>query len=164
MKRIIIHWTAGEYYPNLHELRCYHFLIDRDGKIHKGVFAPEDNEVCRAGNYAAHTGGGNTASIGVSLCAMYGFKNKNSVGRFPITKVQFEACMKLCAELAIKYRIPISANSVMTHYEFGIKHPDTSSAGKIDIIYIPPYAWVAQSDVGAFIRAKIRWYMSQQVK
>lgn len=46
----------------------------------------------------------------------------------------------------------------MTHYEFGIKNPKTTSAGKIDIIFIPPYSWVAGDEVGSFIRSKIKWY------
>ena len=90
---------------------------------------------------------------------MAGFKNKNAVGNYPITKKQFEAAMELCAKLAIQYKINISAQSVMTHYEFGMKNPKTSSAGKIDIIYIPPYPWVTQSEAGSFIRSKIKWYL-----
>ena len=66
--------------------------------------------------------------------------------------------MKLCAELSVKYSIPINPNTIMTHYEFGLKHPDTSSAGKIDIIFIPPYPWVNKIEAGKFIRSKIRWY------
>ena len=66
--------------------------------------------------------------------------------------------MKLCAELSLKYNIPVSAETIMTHYEFGIKHPSTISAGKIDIIYIPPYPWVEKNDAGSFIRSKIKWY------
>lgn len=159
MKRIIIHWTAGGYYPTAYEMTYYHFLVDKDGKVYNGKFKPSDNEVCRQGCYAAHTGGGNTGSIGVSMCAMAGFKNKNAVGNYPITKKQFEAAMELCAKLAIQYKINISAQSVMTHYEFGMKNPKTSSAGKIDIIYIPPYPWVTQSEAGSFIRSKIKWYL-----
>ena len=49
----------------------------------------------------------------------------------------------------------------MTHYEFGEKHPDTTSAGKIDITYIPPYSWVDKNDAGSFIRSKIKWYRNQ---
>ena len=66
--------------------------------------------------------------------------------------------MKLCAELSTKYGIEVNSDSIMTHYEFGIKHPATTSAGKIDIIFIPPYKWVSQSDAGCFIRTKIKWY------
>jgi len=158
MKRIIIHWTAGGYFPTVDEKRCYHFLIDKSGNIHKGKFQPEANEICKIDQYAAHTGGGNTGSIGVSMCAMSGFKNKDNIGNYPITAKQFEATMKLCAELSDKYKFDITPNTVMTHYEFGLKNPKTSSAGKIDIIYIPSYSWVAQAEVGSFIRSKIKWY------
>ena len=117
MKRIIIHWTAGTYYPSEYEKEHYHFLVDKDGKVHKGKFAPECNEVCRVGKYAAHTGGGNTGSIGVAICAMAGFKNKNSAGNYPITKKQFESTMELCAQLSKQYSIDILPQNVMTRQQ-----------------------------------------------
>ena len=43
MKRIIIHWTAGGYYPTTAEKEVYHFLVDKDGKVYNGKFAPENN-------------------------------------------------------------------------------------------------------------------------
>ncbi len=158
MKRIIIHWSAGGYYPTDYEKEHYHFLVDKDGTVHNGKFKPEDNEICRVGKYAAHTGGGNTGSIGVAICAMAGFKSKTSAGDYPIQKKQFERTMELCAKLSKKYNISITPQTVMTHYEFGKKNPKTTSAGKIDIIYIPPYPWVAQDEAGSFIRSKIKWY------
>lgn len=158
MKRIIIHWTAGGYYPTDYEKEHYHFLVDGDGNIHNGKFKPEDNEICKVGKYAAHTGGGNTGSIGVAMCAMAGFRNKNVQGNYPIQKKQFEASMKLCAELAGRYNISVTPQTILTHYEFGKKNPQTTSAGKIDIIFIPPYPWVSQDEVGSFIRSKIKWY------
>jgi len=161
MKRIIIHWTAGGYYPNASELSCYHFLIDGNGKLHKGKFAPENNRQCVLGNYAAHTGGGNTNSIGVAICAMYGYKNKINHGKYPITPIQFETAMNVCAKLAKKYSISINPETVMTHYEFGLKHPNTSSSGKADITFIPPYPWVTKEDCGSFIRSKIKWYLNK---
>ena len=108
--------------------------------------------------YAAHTGGGNTGSIGVCFCGMYGYKTPKDCGCFPITKVQFEAGMKFVAELCIKYKLEVSPITVFTHYEFGQLNPKTSSFGKIDITYLPPYAWVAKNDIGNFIRSKVRWY------
>lgn len=161
MKRIIIHWTAGVYKPNSTDLSHYHYLIDGEGEVHNGKYKPEDNENCNDGNYAAHTGGGNTGSIGISMCGMANFKNRNSVGDYPLTKVQCERCFKLIAELSKKYKISINPQNVMTHYEFGIKHPNTSSAGKIDIIYLPPYPDVEQSKIGDFIRNKARWYLDK---
>ncbi len=163
MKRIIIHWSAGVYYPTEFEKKHYHFLIDKDGNVHNGKFKPEDNAFCKVGEYAAHTGGGNTGSIGVAFCAMAGFKNKNSVGNYPILKKQFESAMEFCAKLCKKYKIDVTVQTVMTHYEFGVKNPKTTSAGKIDIIYLPPYPWVAQEEIGSFIRSKIKWYMLKGV-
>ncbi len=158
MKRIIIHWTAGRYYPTDYEKEHYHFLVDKNGIVHSGKFKPEDNEICRPAKYAAHTGGGNTGSIGVAICAMEGFKNQNHIGNYPILKKQFESTMEFCAKLAGKYKIEITPQTVMTHYEFGLKNPRTTSAGKIDIVFIPPYSWVTTNEVGSFIRSKVKWY------
>ena len=162
MKRIIIHWTAGTYYPTEYEKEHYHYLVDKDGKIHNGKFRPENNEICKQGKYAAHTGGGNTGSIGVSICAMAGFKSNLNIGKFPILKKQFENTMAFCADLAIKYKLEVSPQTVMTHYEFGLKNPKTTSAGKIDITYLPPYNWVNKEEIGSFIRSKIKWYIQKK--
>lgn len=159
MNKIIIHWSAGAYTPNTTDIEHYHFLIDGEGRKHNGKYKPEDNKNCNDGKYAAHTGGGNTGAIGVSMCAMAGFNSAASCGNYPITPVQLEACFKLCAELCKKYNIPVE--NVMTHYEFGINHPDTTSHGKIDIIYLPPYPLVKRNEVGGFIRNKIRWYLNK---
>lgn len=163
MKRIIIHWTAGTYFPTEHERDCYHFLFDNNGKKFVGTFTPEaQQDVCRDGKYAQHTGGGNTGSVGVAMCGMCGFKDKNNVGLYPLTQKQCEACFYFVAELCQKYNIPVTSQTVLTHFEFGRRNPKTSSAGKIDIIHLPPYNWVEQNDVGSFIRSKVRWYLSQK--
>lgn len=158
VKRIIIHWSAGRYYPSDFEKQYYHYLIDAEGKVYDGKFKPEDNDNCQDGFYAAHTGGGNTGSIGVCFCGMYGYRSSSLVGNFPITKIQFEAGMKFCAQLCEKYGLNITPLTVLTHYEFGILNPKTTSKGKIDITYLPPYSWVAKNDIGSFIRSKVRWY------
>ena len=154
--KIIVHWTAGGYTPNSVDLKHYHYLIDGNGNVNHGIYKPEDNLNCYAGKYAAHTGGGNTGAIGIAMCGMLGFKNKNAVGAYPLKAKQVESCFKLCAELCKKYNIPIA--NVWTHYEFGKNHPDTTSVGKIDIIYLPPYPEVKTNEVGNFIRRKVRWY------
>lgn len=159
MKRIIIHWTAGTNQPNGTDYLHYHFLVNGDGVVVKGKFAPEDNLNCYDGKYAQHTGGGNTGSIGVSMCGMYiPAKTPVQKTKYPLTKKQCESTFKLCAELCKKYNIPITPQTVMTHYEFGKANPKTSSAGKIDIIYLPPYPDVLKTKVGDFIRNKVRWY------
>lgn len=161
LNKITIHWTAGLYVPTFHELSSYHFLIDNTGKCWNGLNKPEDNLNCKDNKYAAHTGGGNTGNIGIAMCAMAGFKNAHNIGDSPITKIQFEACMQKVAELCLKYGIPVTSQTVFTHYEFGLRNPKTSSKGKIDIIHIPPYSWVSASECGQFIRSKVKWYIEK---
>nr|DAU01337.1 MAG TPA: N-acetylmuramoyl-L-alanine amidase [Caudoviricetes sp.] len=159
MKRIIIHWTAGTNKPCATDLEYYHYLVTGTGEVKNGKYKPEDNENCNDGKYAAHTGGGNTGSIGVAMCGMY-VPSKVDIKRteYPLTKVQCERTFKLCADLCKKYNIPITTYGVMTHYEFGKANPKTSSAGKIDIIYLSPWQEVAPAKIGDFIRNKIKWY------
>ena len=158
MKRIILHWTAGAYFPSFFDKQFYHYLVDSNGAVHCGKYPPEANLDVSTGRYAAHTGGGNTASIGVALCAMAGFESAREVGLYPITAVQLESAFALCAELCREYDLPITAFTLMTHYEFGLANPKTSSAGKIDINFLPPYPDVEARNVGGFIRSKVKWY------
>ncbi len=161
MKKVVIHWTAGANQPNNTDYEHYHFLVNKDGIVIAGKYTPEDNENCNDGKYAQHCGGGNTGAIGVSMCGMYGFKDKNNVGEYPLTKKQCEATFKLVAELCKKYNIAITNKTVLTHYEFGQSHPNTSSYGKIDIVYMPPYPEIEKNKVGDFIRNKVRWYLGR---
>ena len=105
MKKVVIHWTAGANQPNNTDYEHYHFLVNKDGIVVAGKYTPEDNEDCTDGEYAQHCGGGNTGAIGVSMCGMYGFKDKNNVGKYPLTKKQCEATFKLVAELCKKYNM-----------------------------------------------------------
>ena len=164
VKRIVLHWSAGRYYPTEFEKNHYHYLIDADGNVYEGFYKPEDNDNCNDGKYAAHTGGGNTGSIGVCMCGMYGYKSKTFRGDFPLKANQFEACMKFVAELCEKYGLAINKNTVLTHYEFGQANPKTTSFGKIDITYIPSYPWVTKQDAGNFIRSKVRWYKEKYIR
>lgn len=158
MKRIIIHWTAGTNNPCAEDLKHYHYLITGTGEVKTGIYKPEDNENCNDGKYAAHTGGGNTGSIGVSMCGMAGFKGSPKSTKYPLTAVQCERMFKLCAELCKKYNIPITPDTVLTHYEFGKKHPKTTSYGKIDITFLHPWEKLSTTQIGNFIRSKITWY------
>lgn len=158
MKRIIIHWTAGKHEPNSTDYEHYHFLINGNGLCINGKYKPEDNLDCSDGKYAAHTGGGNTGSIGIAACGMLGYINPRRIGAYPLTARQTEALFKKVAELCKKYELEITPDTVMTHYEFGQKYPKTSSYGKIDITYLPSYPNVNIGSIGNFIRNKISWY------
>ncbi len=165
MKRIIYHWTGGAYSPNLSDKAHYHFIVDVQGNIFEGEFKPDNNEKCLSGKYAAHTGGGNTGSVGIAFAGMYGFVDSNNVGKYPLTRKQCEAGFALGADIAIKYAINLSDKmSIQTHYGFGLRNLKTSSRGKIDIIYLPPYPDVAKDKIENFIRNKVLWYYEKLQK
>lgn len=151
-KGIILHWTGGVYTPNSIDKKSYHFLIDGDGKVIKGVYKPEDNLSTKDGKYAAHVGGGNTGRIGVALCGMW------SKDGYPIRRIQLEAMCKLVAQLCKQYGIAVGSDTVMTHSEFGEKNPSTTSKGKIDIDYLPCICLYDRRSIGNWIRNKVNWY------
>ena len=148
-RNIILHWTAGDYYPNATDLMHYHYLVDRDGIIHKGRYKPSDNLNCTDGNYAAHCGGGNTGRIGIALCCRLNYEIQ------PKPK-QLEAFCKLAAQLCILYGL--EPTDCVTHAEWGVSHPKTSSYGKIDINYIPNPPITGIKECGDYLREKISWY------
>ena len=154
-RKIIVHWTAGTYKPNQIDLEHYHYLIDGQGSVICGRYSVEDNDNCRDGCYAQHCGGGNTRAIGIAMCGMLGFKNKSHIGQYPLRAIQVSKMCKLVAELCLKYNITVSEDTVMTHYEFGQKHQKTTSASKIDIIYLPSHPYIQSQNVGDFIRTQV---------
>lgn len=158
MKRIIIHWTAGTNFPNSIDLTHYHFVVDKNGKVIEGKYKPSDNLNCYDGRYAAHTGGGNTGSIGIAACGMLGYNDPKHVGQFPLFEVQMEALFKKCAELCKQYTIVISPATVLTHYEFGKQNPKTDSARKPDISFLPYKPELKSEEIGNYIRGKVKWY------
>lgn len=151
-KGIILHWTAGNYYPCPIDMLHYHFIIDSDGEIYKGKFSPIDNLKCIAGTYAAHCGGGNTGRIGIAICCR---KDLNT----PPTKVQIEAMCKKAAELCMTYGIAVQ--NVQTHAKFGQAHKTTSSFGKIDINSIPYAKLTGINTCDNYLRTKVQWYYNK---
>ena len=160
-KRIVLHWTAGAGSPSSYDRLAYHYLIDVKGNIHNGVYPPEANLDTSDGVYAAHTGGGNTGAIGVALCGMAGFTYPKLHTPHPISKPQLEAAFSFVAKLCRKYSIEVKKDTVLTHYEFGLMYPESTSKGKIDIVYMPPYPAVHKYQVGNFIRNKVQWYIER---
>lgn len=155
-QKIVAHWTAGYGYPNNEELEHYHYVIDREGKVHIGHYKPEDNNNCQDGKYAMHCGGGNTGAIGVALCGMLHFDSKTKKSDCDLNITQFDSLYHLVRNLLDKYKIILSKSTVYTHAEFGLANPNTESAHKIDIIYIPHLKLYGIKECGDEIRKGIK--------
>ena len=156
MKRIIMHWSAGQNTVSDLDREHYHFIVDFQGKVVAGRYNPEANEVIRGGAYAAHTLGCNTGSIGVAVAAMAGaIERPFSAGSSPITGPQLEAFTSLIADLAHTYGIAVTRKTILSHAEvqptLGIHQ-----RGKWDIAWLP--GMKAPADpviVGDRLRAEI---------
>ena len=118
MKRIIAHWTAGSYKVSALDREHYHFIVSGAGEIVKGDHDVSDNVNTGDGDYAAHTRGCNTGSIGISLACMAGAEeNPFDPGAFPMNRTQWDAMIRAIAQLCVFYDIPVMANTVLSHAE-----------------------------------------------
>lgn len=137
MKRIILHWTAGSNTASSVDKEHYHFIVNGDGTVVRGDHKVEDNLSTADGVYAAHTKGANTGAIGVAMAGMLGAEGPGKLGKFPLTKKQWDACMALVKRLADQYKIPVTRSTILSHAEvqstLGIKQN-----GKIDISFGVP--------------------------
>lgn len=157
MKRVILHWSAGSHQVSEIDREHYHRIVAGDGTIVKGDFPIEDNLSTSDGIYAAHTRGCNAGSIGVAMAGMMGAEGPGKLGKYPLTKVQFDACIELVKKLVKQYEIAVTASTVLSHAEvqttLGIRQN-----GKIDISFgIPgkPELKTARA-CGDYIRSLLR--------
>jgi N-acetyl-anhydromuramyl-L-alanine amidase AmpD len=163
MKRIIIHWTAGTHKPSATDKKHYHYIGGGDGEVVEGNLPISANE-STATEYAAHTRGLNTGSIGVSFAAMHGAKERPfSAGKYPITKAQVEAMTRLVSDLSERYDIPITPETILTHAEveptLGVKQ-----RGKWDVTWLPGMDQAGNARaVGDLLRQKVRDYRQAQI-
>ncbi len=156
MKRIIIHWTAGGHNPTATDLEHYHEVIDGKGNVHTGEHPIADNASTADGDYAAHTRGCNTGSIGIAVAAMAGAVERPfSAGRYPVTNDQVAALCARVAYLAKLFGIPVTRETILTHAEVE-RTLGIAQRGKWDITWLP--GMKAPGDaiaVGDQLRAKI---------
>lgn len=164
LDRVIVHWTAGQNRPSSDDVRHYHVLWASDGQPVRGVPTIDKNDASgvRSG-YAAHTLNCNTGSIGVSMCGMMGaVESPFSPGPAPLTQVQWDAMIRGVAQLCIRYGIPVTPQTVLTHAEvqgnLGIRQK-----GKWDVTRLPfDKTVVGARAVGDLLRRQVAAEISKQ--
>ena len=118
MQRIIVHWTAGGHKASAFDKGHYHVLVEGDGTGVRGTPSIKLNEAPAKKGYAAHTRNCNSGSIGVSLCCMAGaVESPFKPGQAPMTAAQWEALPGVLAALCIRYQIPVTPKTVLSHAE-----------------------------------------------
>lgn len=121
MSRVILHWTGGSYTASSLDKEHYHFLIEGDGAVVRGLHPVTANQYIGGKSqdqYAAHTRGANTGAIGLSICGAGG---SNEVpfrpGKFPIKEAQWQVAAEVTAQLCKRYGIPVTDKTVLSHAE-----------------------------------------------
>lgn len=156
LKRIIMHWTAGGKTASALDREHYHEIVESDGTRVRGDKLPEANTSTADGHYVAHTRRLNTGSIGLSMAAMAGARERPfKKGAAAITKTQLNAFVEMVAEYADTYNIPVTRQTILTHAEV---QPTLGvvQRGKWDITWIPGMTKPGDPiEVGDTLRAMI---------
>jgi hypothetical protein len=143
LSAIVVHWTGGNRKCSLLDRTHYHFIIDGDCKIFKGLFSVLSNArpFKRRTGYAAHALNFNAGSIGVSLCGMAGAKESPfQAGAYPITQEMWATAIQVVAECCIAYNIPVTPKTVLQHGEIQA-NCGVIQKGKWDVCRLP---WAPQ--------------------
>jgi N-acetylmuramoyl-L-alanine amidase len=162
MRRVICHWTAGTHKASSLDRQHYHVLIEGDGTLVRGIHSIADNVSTGDGDYAAHTLGANTGSIGIALCGMLNAKPKPAfdAGPHPISEEQWLVLVDAVADLCRAYSIAVTPTTVLGHGEvevnLGIKQK-----GKWDPMTLPWALSFSSMQVGAHLRALVQQRLSQ---
>jgi len=119
MQRVIVHWTAGGHKASANDKSHYHVLIEGDGAVIRGTPSIKANERSPLPKgYAAHTLACNTGSIGVSMCCMLGaVESPFKAGPAAMTEAQWDEMIEVVADLCIRYGIPVTPKTVLSHAE-----------------------------------------------
>lgn len=153
MKRVICHWSEGNYKANETDLAHYHILIEGDGGVRGGDHSIKDNVSTANGKYAAHTLNKNAGSIGVSCCCMVGCAERPfAPGRQPMKQSQWEVMVQAVAELCQFYDIPVTPETVLGHGEVQ-KNLRVKQRGKWDPMVWPWDTTKSSAEVGDALRA-----------
>lgn len=117
MRRIIFHWTGGGHRASTYDRAHYHFLIEADGTVVRGIPSIALNAAPLKAGHAEHTRKLNTDSIAVSLCCMADALEGKSAGRWPMTRAQWSRAADVGAILCRRYAIPVGLKTTLSHAE-----------------------------------------------
>lgn len=158
MKRIALHWTGGTHKASAYDREHYHELAQGDGTRVLGAKAPESNKAPLGPDYVRHTGGMNTDTIGLAICAMGGNDVKErplNKGRYAPTQASIDTLCVMAAEYCATYGIKVTPDTVFIHAE--VRPRWGRGVYKWDITVLPGHdRQLSSKDAGDILRAQIK--------
>lgn len=161
-KRIIMHWTAGGRVASAFERGHYHYLVEQTGNVVAGLPVRLNcRKVSSAVQYAAHTRGMNSYSVGVAFCGMRGAVQGGTFGPDPLTEDQVDAGCRFIARLCAAWDLTPNHDRLFTHSEAERIH-GVKQVGKwdIDVLAFRPNA--SPQECGDYLRGRVAYWMNQQ--
>jgi len=163
-KRIILHWTGGPSTANSVDRKAYHYVVEHTGKVVDGVFPVAANmRPLNDENYAHHTGGFNSFSVGVSFAGMAGWESTSKPGNVPLREGQVLAGLRFVAECCDAWNLdPLNDDHVFHHREawelHGVK--GTQNHVKNDITHLPFHPELGPKETGPWLRKTIAAFLN----
>ena len=157
IQRIVMHWTAGAHDVTRWDVDHYHEIVSGDGIRVVGNCSPEDNLDLTEDRYAGHTKDLNAGSIGLSMACMKGaIETPFYIGECPMTERQLDVFCKMVAEYCLRYDLPVTDETVLSHAEVEPTLRVTQT-GKWDITVLPGMTYVGDPvAVGDILRDRVR--------
>lgn len=136
MRAIVLHWSAGGNKPSAVDRQHYHVIVGGDCQVVRGDHEIRDNVNTADDDYAAHTRGFNTGTIGLALAGMLDAQESGNYGPQPINEKQWIKAAECAAQLARFYKIPVTDKTILSHAEV---QPNLGIAqkGKWDVTRLP---------------------------
>lgn len=158
-RRIILHWTGGGSRANEVDRKAYHYVVEHDGNIVQGVHPVAHNmQRVWGDNYAHHTGGFNSFSVGISFAGMKNSVSAANPGPAPLKSGQVLAGLRFAAECCDAWNLdPLNPAHVFHHREAWELHRvrGTQNHTKPDITYLPFIPELRRTETGPWLRRKI---------
>lgn len=152
-----MHWTGGQHAVSENNIEHYHEIVSGDGVRVLGKCCAEDNLDLTTNAFAAHTRNLNAGSVGLAMACMLGaVEAPFEIGDFGMTDRQLDVFCKMVAEYCLRYRIPVTEWTVLSHAEV---QPtlDVKQTGKWDITVLPGMSYVGDPvAIGDILRDHIR--------
>jgi hypothetical protein len=104
--------------------------------------------------YAAHTAGFNSFSVGFSFCGMLGAQEGRRFGKFPLLEAQVRSGLHFVALCLQEWGLdPANPAHLFTHYEAQALH-GIPQRGKWDITELEFLPGISKYEIGPWLRAE----------
>lgn len=152
--RAILHWTGGGPRASNLERGHYHYLIEQPNGatvVGKPV-AANMRRLRSTDDYAAHTAGFNSYSVGFSFCGMLNAREGRRFGEFPLTEEQVRVGLRFVAIALREWGLDVTNPAhLFTHYEAQALHgvPQKVKWDITELVFLPG---LTKEEVGPWLR------------